>query len=94
MTDRLMLRAGGTALRSIRLAVAAIPELQPRQKAVEIYLLVTGCNLNQTDAATLCGCTKQNISKHLRRVEKAREDMAFDRALARIEAVMTGECHE
>lgn len=91
MIDRLMLRAGGSALRSIRFAVAQMPELQARRQAVEIYLLVTACNVRQATAAALCGCTKQNISKHLRRVEKAREDPAFDAALTKIETVMTGD---
>lgn len=90
MADRVMIRAGAAALKAIRFAVSKMPELKPRGRAVEMYLLVTACNVNQSDAAALFGCSKQNISKHLKRVEKARDDRDFDRALARIEAVMTG----
>ncbi|TPW33228.1 hypothetical protein FJU08_01295 [Martelella alba] len=86
-----MVRAAVTALKAIRIAVAASPLLSRRQQVVETYLLVTVCNVTGATAASALGCTKQNVSKHQRTVERLRENTAFDQALSEIETAMLGE---
>lgn len=61
------------------------------RKPVELYLLVTGCNLPGAVAAVLAGCTRQNVSKLLRSVEDRREDPAFDRLVSGLERQLFGE---
>lgn len=81
-------RAAVMALKGIRLALAASSIRPADRRAAEIYLLVTLCGASQPLAATVCGCTKQNVSKLLREVENRRDDALLDGELARLEAGM------
>lgn len=60
------------------------------RRPAALYLLVVGCNLPGATVAQAVGCTKQNVSKHLKRIEDAREDAAFDAKLADIETRLFG----
>lgn len=60
------------------------------QRPVAIYLLTVGCNLPGATVATISGCTKQNVSKHLRQVEDRRDEPDFDQALSAIERKLFG----
>jgi hypothetical protein len=79
------------ALRGIRAAVSASIIEERDRRAVEIYLLVTVCNVAQVVAADVCGCTKQNVSKRMKCVEDKRDKADFDRALAAIERMILGD---
>lgn len=78
-------RAGAIAFRGILMAVAASGIAPERQQTAALYLLVTGCNLPGAVAGEVAGCTKQNVSKLLRKVEDRRDDAVFDQALASLE---------
>lgn len=80
-------RAASIALKGVRLALSASKVRQSDRRSVEIYLLVTTCGVSQPLTADICGCTKQNVSKLLRRVEYRRDDRAFDEAIAELEQV-------
>lgn len=88
---RLIERAARAALNGIRAAVAASGLPSEERRAVEIYLLVTACNLPGAIAAEACGCTKQNVSKLLRAVEQRRDRPDYEARLAGLEAVIMGE---
>lgn len=84
-------RAGRIALVGISAAIAAVPELPPeRRETTAVYLLVTFCNLPGALAAEVLGCSRQNVSQVLGRVEDRREDPRFDAALSRLEAQFMG----
>lgn len=88
---RIERRAIEIAHRGISVAVAASGLSAEQRVTASYYLLVTGCNVPGALAAQVLGCTKQNISKALRKVEDRRDDPAFDAALAKIEKAMFGE---
>lgn len=83
--------AARLALYGIRAAIAASPIRAADRRAAELYLLVTACNINQVLAASVAGCTKQNVSKLLAAAENRRDNPAFDQALATIEQVISGD---
>lgn len=83
--------AARIALNGIRAAVAASPIRPADRRAAELYLLVTTCNVNQVLAATVAGCTKQNVSKLLAAAEDRREAEDFDRAISALERSILGE---
>lgn len=92
MTVRLQARAAQVALRGIEgmLAVSRIPPEQRTTAA--FYLLVTTCNVPAALAAEAAGCTRQNVSKSLGRVEDRREgDMIFGAEIDAIERQLLGE---
>ncbi len=84
-------RAAIVALRGIRAVLVAADIVKDDRRAIEIYLLVTLCGVNQSTAAQACGCTKQNINKLLKAVEDRRDAPHFDAALSRLETIMEGE---
>lgn len=83
-------RAAIVALRGIRAVLVATDIVEGDRRAIEIYLLVTMCGVNQSTAAQACGCTKQNINKLLKAVEDRRDAPHFDTALSRLETIMEG----
>lgn len=83
-------RAARVAAIGVRAAVEAADLAPERRGPAVLYLLTTGCNLPGAIAAAALGCTKQNVSKQLGRVETLRDDPAFDAALARLEAQLFG----
>jgi hypothetical protein len=80
-------RAASIALKGVRLALSASKVREMDRRSVEIYLLVTTCGMSQPLTAYVCGCTKQNVSKLLKRVEDRRDNRAFDEAIAELEQV-------
>ena len=58
---------------------------------VQLYLLVNGCNLPGATVASIAGCTRQNVSKHIARVEDLRDQPSFERVLTSIETRLFGE---
>lgn len=84
-------RLNGMAMRAIFFGVAQSGLPPERQKTTAIYLLVTGFNVPGAAAAAALGCSKQNVSKLLRKVEDRREDAAFDAVLSRLEREVFGE---
>lgn len=73
-------------LKALHLALRQ-SEIDPeRRQSVALYLLVVVANVPGATAARAAGCTKQNVSKLLRRVQDRRDDPAFDAALSRLEA--------
>ncbi|CAN7375121.1 hypothetical protein LJR231_002251 [Phyllobacterium sp. LjRoot231] len=84
-------RAASLALRGIQAAVnvSILPEAD--RKSAALYLLVTGGNVPGAIAASIAGCTKQNISKLLRSVEERRGNSGFDRELSTLEQQLFGE---
>lgn len=83
--------AARIALNGIRAAVAASTIRPADRRAAELYLLVTTCNVNQVLAASVAGCTKQNVSKLLAAAEDRRELTDFDAAISAIERSILGE---
>lgn len=83
-------RAAQIAAVGIDAALASSDLAKDLRRPAALYLLVVGCNLPGATVAQAVGCTKQNVSKHLKRVEDAREDPAFDAALGQIEARLFG----
>jgi hypothetical protein len=84
--------AARVALSGIHAAVAVTPAVAPAlRRPVAYYLLVTACNVTGAAAARAVGCTKQNIAKHVARVERARDDARLDAALDQLQAMLTGE---
>lgn len=82
-------RSALVAYRGIRAAVAAaLPGRPPHPLA--LYLLVNLCDVPAATAARAVGCTKQNVSKIVARIEDLREDAAFDRTLAGLERELVG----
>lgn len=88
---RIEARASLVAMQGIRLAVETSDIAPERHVTATLYLLVTGCNIPGAVAALAAGCSKQNVSKILGRVEDRREDPAFDAALGKLERRMFGE---
>lgn len=84
-------RAARAALTGIRAAVVTSGFDDDDRRAVEIYLLVTACNLPGAIAADAAGCSKQNVSKLLRAVEDRRERPDYEIRLGRLEAMIVGE---
>lgn len=84
-------RVSGFALKGIVLAVGASALDPGRRRSAVLYLLVTCGNVPGALAARAAGCTKQNVSKLLRKVEERREDAAFDAELSRLETAFFGE---
>jgi hypothetical protein len=82
-------RAASIAWRGIASLVAAELPAE-RRRASALYLLVIACNVPGATAARIAGCSKQNISKMIARVEQLREDPDYDRQLARIEERLAG----
>lgn len=88
---RVEARAGLVAWRGIEFAVASSAIPPDRRQTAAIYLLVTGCNLPGALAGEIVGCTKQNVSQVLRKVEDRRDDPIFDAELKRLERTLNGE---
>ena len=88
---RLVERAAQIAAIGVDAVLAASDLDQDLRRPVALYLLVVGCNLPGATVAQVVGCTKQNVSKHLKRVEDARENAAFDAQLEQIETRLFGE---
>jgi hypothetical protein len=84
-------RAASLALRGIQAAVNVSVLQESDRKSVALYLLVTGGNVPGAIAASIAGCTKQNISKLLRSVEERRGAAGFDRELSTLEQQLFGE---
>lgn len=89
--SRILDRAAQIAAVGIQAMVASTALPARARRSVEVYLLVTGCNINGATAAALAGCTKQNVSKLLRSVEARRDDPRFDQVLAGLERQLFGE---
>lgn len=82
--------AARVALAGIHLACRAQPGLTPEQHwPAALYLLVTECNVTGASAGRAAGCSKQNIAKHVRRIEEARTCAALDAALATLADALT-----
>lgn len=88
---RIEQRAGQVAWRGVQMAVAAAGLPPEQRQGAALYLLVTACNLPGALAAQVAGCTRQNVSKMLGKVEDRREDPAYDAALAAIEQQLMGD---
>lgn len=83
---RMAARAGRIALRGLEAAIAVSGVPAEHRDTVGVYLLVTVCNVPGAVAAEALGCSRQNVSQVLGRVEDRREDPQFDAALTRLEA--------
>lgn len=84
-------RAARVARRGIEAALALNgiePALLP---GVTAYLLATALNLPGAAVARAAGCTRQNVSKMMRRVEMRRDDPEFDRLLEQLERTIGGQ---
>ncbi len=89
---RLQARAARVALRGISAALATSRIPAEQQTTAAFYLLVTACNVTAALAAEAAGCSRQNVSKSLGKVEDRREaDMVFGAEIDRIEAAVMGE---
>lgn len=88
---RLIERAAAVAAIGVKAVVAGSSLSQDLRRPVALYLLVTGCNLPGATVAAISGCTKQNVSKHLRRVQDAREQIDIDRQISALERTLFGE---
>jgi len=88
---RLEARASQVGLIGLRLAVEAAGVAPERREPATLYLLVTACNVPGALAAEIVGCSKQNVSQVLSRVEDRREDPDFDAVLDRLERMILGE---
>jgi len=86
----LIIRAARASYAGIRAAVGASTFTPDERRAVEIYLMVTACNLPGAVVGKAAGCSKQNVSKLLRAVEDRREQADYDRRLSALEAVFEG----
>lgn len=82
---RLEARAARTALLGIHAAAAWAGVPPEHQQTTALYLLVTRCNLPGAVAAEALGCSRQNVSQVLRRVEDRRDDPDFNRVLEQLE---------
>lgn len=79
-------RAATLAFRGLSIAVEASPAIPAdRREAAAVYLIVTIGNVPAAVAGRVMGCSRQNISKMIRRFETARDDAAIDAALTAIE---------
>ncbi len=87
---RLVERAAQIAAIGVDAVLATSDIDRDLRRPVAFYLLVVGCNLPGSTVAQVAGCTKQNVSKHLKRVEDARENAAFDAQLEQIETRLFG----
>lgn len=88
---RIEARVSRVAMQAIWFGVKA-SELPPeRQKSAVLYLLVTCGNVPGALAAEVAGCTKQNVSKLLRKVEDRRDDPHFDALLDSFEQAFFGK---
>lgn len=87
---RLIERAAAVAAIGVNAVVDSSDLAEDLRRPVTLYLLVMGCNLPGATVAAIAGCSKQNVSKHLRRIESARSDMKFDQALERLETKLFG----
>lgn len=87
---RTLERAARVAAVGVRAAVEAAGLSPERRRPAVIYLLTTGCNLQGAVVAAAMGCTKQNVSKQIARVEMLRDDPEFDAALSRLEEQLFG----
>lgn len=84
-------RAARVAAVGVRAAVATSSLPAEIREAATLYLLVTGCNLPGAQVGRLVGCSKQNVSKRIARVEAAREVTPIDLALAELEQQLFGD---
>lgn len=87
---RVVERAAQVAAIGVNIVVAHSGLAENLHRPVALYLLVNGCNLQGATVAKIAGCSKQNVSKHLRRVEDLREQPKFDRALTALETQLFG----
>lgn len=78
-------RSARTAYLSISSAVRLAGVAETQIKSLALYLLVTGCNVPGAVAAAAAGCTKQNVSKQIRKIEDRRDDGEFDRTVSQLE---------
>jgi hexokinase len=83
--------------RSARLAAIGVRALVDQagladelKRPVALYLLVNQCNLPGATVARVAGCSKQNVSKTIRRVEDLRDRAPIDAAIAALEARLEG----
>lgn len=81
-------RAAAIAFRGIAAVAAELPA--DRRRAGALYLLVIACNVPGATAARVAGCSKQNVSKAIARIEALRDDPAFDAELMRLEERLAG----
>jgi hypothetical protein len=88
---RLEARAGRVAWQGIAVAVATSAIDAEHRETAALYLLVTGCNVPGAIAGEVVGCSRQNVSQVIRRVEDRRDDPHFDSELARLERLLFGE---
>lgn len=89
---RIEARAAKLALRGIQAAVALSGIAPERQTTAAFYLLVLVGNVPAAIVAEAAGCTRQNISKALGKVEDRRdEDREFGAAMDRLEAQLMEE---
>jgi hypothetical protein len=88
---RLEARAGRVAWKGIAVAVATSSIEAEHRETAALYLLVTGCNVPGAVAGEVVGCSRQNVSQVIRRVEDRRDDPQFDAELARLERLLFGE---
>lgn len=88
---RIEARAGQIAWRGIQIALSAAGVGRAQRPAVGYYLLVTGGNVPGALAAEIVGCSRQNVSKLLRKVEDRRDDPEFNAVLDRLERRLFGE---
>lgn len=89
---RVQARAAQVALRGIRAALATSSIAPAQRTTAAFYLLVTGCNVPAALAAEAAGCSRQNVSKSLGKVEDRREqDLVFGLEIDRLEDAIMGE---
>lgn len=66
-------RGAQLAAIGVKALVDQAPIDEELRRPVSLYLLVTACNLPGATVAIVAGCSKQNISKMVARVERLRE---------------------
>lgn len=89
---RLEARAARLAMRGIEAAIAASDIDPERRVTTAFYLLVMVGNVPAALVAEAYGCSRQNVSKALGKVEDRRdEDPAFGAEMDRLEAMLEGQ---
>lgn len=83
-------RAARVAAIGIEAAVEASGLPGELRRPAVLYLLGVGCNLPGATVARIAGCTKQNVSKRLARIEMARENPRIGAEIERLEHALFG----